>query len=159
MRTYEKRLHTISQQGHMCSMLGAGAWGWPREVLVMDREAWSAAIHGVAKSRTRLTELNWNDKRLKSMVKDLITMQLLRKFGYFCDRWHFKIITRIMTDNIPGHFRFLEFHIISGIFVLIVFIHYEWITKKFIITHLTVFSMQFNIQNQPNLRALWSISN
>ena len=25
---------------------------------VMDREAWRAAIHGVAKSRTRLTELN-----------------------------------------------------------------------------------------------------
>ena len=30
----------------------------------MDREAWRAAIHGVAKSRTRLsdwTKLNWTD--------------------------------------------------------------------------------------------------
>ena len=32
--------------------------------MVMDREAWHAAIHGITKSRTRLsdwTELNWTD--------------------------------------------------------------------------------------------------
>ena len=34
--------------------------------LVMDREAWHAAIHGVAKSRTRLTELNWTELNWKA---------------------------------------------------------------------------------------------
>ena len=40
--------------------------------LVMDREAWRAAIHGVAKSRTRLndwTELNW----ISSLIKKIST--------------------------------------------------------------------------------------
>ena len=35
--------------------------------LVVDREAWRAAVHGVAKSQTRLsdwTELNWTELRL-----------------------------------------------------------------------------------------------
>ena len=43
--------------------------------LVMDREAWRAAIHGVAKSRTRLsdgTELNWTARRSNlSILKEI----------------------------------------------------------------------------------------
>ena len=37
--------------------------------LVMDREAWRAAIHGVAKSRTRLSDWTEHAKNLKSGSK------------------------------------------------------------------------------------------
>ena len=45
--------------------------------LVMDKEAWRAAIHGVAKSRTRLsnwTELNWTEARMRINIYWAVTI-------------------------------------------------------------------------------------
>ena len=42
--------------------------------LVMDREAWRAAIHGVTKSRTRLsdwTEMNWTELKVQISTNTL----------------------------------------------------------------------------------------
>ena len=77
--------------------------------MVMDREAWHAAVHGVSKSRTRLsdwTELDWcwiekNDKTSKWKYLELVAyMKLMLSswsksqalvvrvmiFGYFLDK-------------------------------------------------------------------------
>ena len=44
--------------------------------LVMDREAWHAAIHGVANCRTRLTELNWTKYESLNLTQ---TLDFVRK--------------------------------------------------------------------------------
>ena len=45
-----------------------------------------------------------------------------KQIALFCFK-DFKIITRIISSNImPGHIRFLEFYIISGILILIIYI-------------------------------------
>ena len=52
--------------------------------LVMDREAWRAAIYGVAKSRTRLsdwTELNWTQNDTEAIL-----LQSKNKKHYYVQR-------------------------------------------------------------------------
>ena len=55
----------------------------------MDEEAWRAAIHGVAESRTQLsdwTELNWTEKSRikKTQVFKSIVMVVLKNEGSHC---------------------------------------------------------------------------
>ena len=62
--------------------------------LVMDREAWSAAIHGIAKSWTRLrdcTELNW----MPYDVEDLFIYLFCHLYVFF-ERLYFQIFCQLL---------------------------------------------------------------
>ena len=56
--------------------------------LVMDREAWRAAIHGVAESRTRLGD--WSEVRWTNTVKQL-PIHTLREDDSQCCGWKVKL--------------------------------------------------------------------
>ena len=51
--------------------------------LVMDREAWHAVVHGVAKSWTRLNELNWSLLKLRLSCLAFQIQILLRTVFHF----------------------------------------------------------------------------
>ena len=66
--------------------------------LVIDREAWRAAIHGVAKSRTRLsnwTELNWGT---------CSTIQKSKRTVNSVTNWHYKVELFLWQIFVPVSF-------------------------------------------------------
>ena len=69
--------------------------------LVMDREAWHAMIHGVAKSRTRLsdwTELNWTFK--KKMVSVCLKSKLNQDPIVYLTTWG---KTTFLSQGLSSH--------------------------------------------------------
>ena len=72
----------------------------------MDREAWRASIHGVAKSRTRLiywTELNWTETQIQEnnshSNRFLALMDMLSYFHHHSHSW----LTRFKHFNSEMH--------------------------------------------------------
>ena len=59
--------------------------------LVMDREVWRAAIHGVSKSRSRLsdwTELNWWDPQVRTTFTATLRCCLSFLLGWHLHCWY-----------------------------------------------------------------------
>ena len=69
-------------------------------VMVMDREAWHAAIHGVAKSRTRLsdwTKLNWTEAKNWSQLCGFYIMCA-------CVLSHVHLFCQPLDYSLPGSY-------------------------------------------------------
>ena len=70
--------------------------------LTMDREAWHAAVHGVTKSRTRLsdwTELNWTELWV---FNQLVNVEYRFNFFFYTNsEWEYPYFKNVRTCDQP----------------------------------------------------------
>ena len=93
--------------------------------LVMDREAWRAAIHGVAKSLTRLsdwTELNWIHLKFRSFRIKFI-MSLLPSWLYnviYLKKW------QLLSKWLSHHLQPIKYSQLQVLWILLFSIIQRW---------------------------------
>jgi len=81
--------------------------------LVMDREAWLAAVHGVAKSRTQLSD--WTDLKYwekKSMYKWISSSNPCCWGSVVCYNWQFRSFNHIYPFYSPPHLCIYELDVV-----------------------------------------------
>ena len=122
--------------------------------LVMDREASRAAVHGVAKSRTRLsdwTELNWTSKfihvvaycRISFLIKANI---LLYVYSTFCLSFHLLMATWVASTPWLMWIMFLwtwVYKYLDKSLLLIFFFFLVYVARSGIVDHMVILFLIF----------------
>ena len=76
--------------------------------LVMDREAWHAVIHGIAKSRTRLS--NWTDSYVSCLPLSISTMRFIQETTYSSQSL---ILHHFIPLDIPMKYIYIFFYLLQ----------------------------------------------
>ena len=93
--------------------------------LVMDREAWRAAIHGVAKSRTRLSD--WTELNFRVIKKEMVVVLSHHSEMVFLCTWNTKIITFIYVPCRQSRAAWYSTHILNNCYESCGY-HNDWYT-------------------------------